>query len=312
MEWCIGIDVSKKWLDVAIGGGKGKVHRVGNTSEGIAKLKVLLSTHKIKVIVLEASGGYEEKVATALHEAGHTVARVNARTVRYFARAHNQLAKNDKIDAKLLARYGETMPVRKWIARTKHHSTLADLARLRQQAMKHIAQIRGHLETCSEGSMVLSYYQEQLAFFKEQKKEVEARLRKLISQDQGSKTIYTLLKGIKGVGFVTVITFLADLPELGHLTRRKIAALVGVAPFCVDSGDYKGTRKIFGGRATVRNVLYMATLVATRHNHDIAKYYSALKKRKPFKVAMVACMRKFLAIVNHHLRLHYLAASQQS
>jgi transposase len=251
----------------------------------------------VTLIVLEATGGYEMPLASALGAAGLPVAIVNARQVREFARALGKLAKTDRLDAAVLAQFGEAVkpevrPLPDEIAQTLH----GWLGRRRQLLeMVHAEEQRLAMATRA----VRPQIQAHIEWLRAQLREVDDQLRTLIRATPMWRDQDDLLRTVPGVGPVLATTLLADLPELGRLTRRQIAALVGVAPLNRDSGQQRGRRGIWGGRAPVRATLYMAAVAAVRWNAVIRAFYERLcAAGKPRKVALTACMRKLLTIVN--------------
>lgn len=297
-----GIDVSKGWLDVAFGG---RSERFANDAAGMESLTALLRQEGIDLVVLEATGGYEAAAAAALQIAGLAVAVVNPRQSRDFAKSMGVLAKTDKVDARVLQAFADVIAGHEKRAEFLHQvpeerrAQLAALvARRRQLLDMHTAESNrlamAHKATRKSLAAILKALDQQL-------REIDQDLDRHIREH--FKPLTDLLKSAKGIGAVTSQTLAAALPELGRLDRRAIAALVGVAPLACDSGQHRGSRHIWGGRADVRAALYMATLSATRFNPAIRVFYERLlAKGKPFKVAMVACMRKLLTILNAMVR----------
>ena len=292
----IGIDVSKARLDVAMRPSAEKLS-VSNDEAGIEALVKRLSELKPALIVLEATGGLERSVSGTLGSAQLPVVVVNPRQVRDFAKAIGQLAKTDRIDAEVLARFAEVIrpPLR----------PLPDKVSLELRAL--IARRRQLIE------MMVAEKNRLSAASKAVRKRIEAHIRWLETElDRADKDLdqsirqspiwqehQDLLRSVPGIGPVVSRTLLAELPELGRLNRKQIAALVGIAPLNCDSGTFRGRRGIWGGRATVRAVLYMAALVASRRNSVIRNFYKRLRdKGKAPKVALVACMHKLLTILN--------------
>lgn len=292
----VGIDVSKAQLDVALRPGE-DVWQVSNDEAGIAELVGKLQQLGIGVIVLEATGGWELAVVGALAEVGLPVAVVNPRQVRDFAKSLGRLAKTDRLDAKILAHFGEAIrpePRPLPDEQTRHLEAL--LTRRRQLIEMLVAEKNRqqliHPDFADNLKQHISYLQETLDA-------LEQQLRSLLQDSPCWREKDAVLQSVPGVGAMTSATLLADLPELGQLDRKKIAALVGVAPFHRDSGLYRGKRTIWGGRAPVRTMLYMATLSASRCNPIIKQFYQRLiAAGKPPKVALTACMRKLLTILN--------------
>jgi transposase len=296
----VGIDVAKAWLDVYVRPA-GTLRRVENTEGGCADLTAAVRTVAPALIVLEASGGYEALVVATLATAGLPVVVVNPRQVRDFAKATGQLAKTDALSAAVLAHFGAALQpalrplpdataqqLQQWLARRRQLVEM--LTAERNRAHQAGPEVRASIDG------VVSHLRRQL-------KDVEGKLRELIRRSPVWRGHQQLLVTAPGVGPVLTTTLLADVPELGHLNRRKIAALIGVAPLNRDSGQYQGKRTVWGGRAHVRAVLYMATLAATRRNPVIQAFYDRLLQAgKPKKVALTACMRKLLTILNAMVR----------
>jgi transposase len=296
----VGIDVSKDRLDVAVLGEE-RVEQVENTQNGIASLVARMQDLQPELIVVEATGGYQRAVVEALFWAGLPVAVVNPARVRQFARACGLLAKTDKLDARVLAVFGQRVQPRRYEAKSDAGKQLSALLVRRKQLEEMLKAEKNRLRTISaslKGSLERS-----ISFLKQEKKSLEASIQQFIQAQPAWQEQSKILDSAPGVGRVTAATLLAELPELGKMDRKKIAALVGVAPMNFDTGKKRGYRKTSGGRGGVRSVLYMATLVATRRNSVIrAQYQQLLKRGKEKKVALTACMRKFLTILNAMMR----------
>jgi transposase len=296
----VGIDVSKATLDVYVRPA-GTLHQVANSEAGGAELVALLRAVGPGRIVVEATGGYEAVAVAMLVAAGLPVVVVNPRQVRDFARATGQRAKTDVISAAVLAHFGEALqpPVRPMPDATTQELQQW-LARRRQLVEMLTAEQNRAQQAAPAVRATIAQLGKQV---QRQLREVEQRLRELIRRSPVWRDQQQLLVSVPGVGPVVSVTLLADLPELGQLDRKRIAALVGVAPFNRDSGTLQGKRTVWGGRAPVRAVLYMATLVATRRNPVIQAFYQRLVAAgKPKKVALTACMRKLLTILNAMLK----------
>jgi transposase len=291
----VGIDVSKDTLDIAtLGGG---VWQVENTPEGIACLVKEMVSLQPELIVVEATGGYQRSVVEALFHAGLCVAVVNPARVRQFARASGLLAKTDKLDAFVLAEFGRTMQPKRYESKTEAEKQLSALLVRRKQLEEMLKAEQNRLRTISPG--VRGSVERIIAILKEEKKKLDEQIQEFLKEQKGWQEQSEILGSAPGVGPVTTATLLAELPELGKMDRKKIAALVGVAPMNYDSGKKRGYRKTKGGRGDVRSVLYMSTLLATRYNPLIqSQYQQMLKRGKLKKVALTACMRKFLTILN--------------
>jgi transposase len=296
----VGIDVAKEKLDIAVLGEK-KASQVGNDKAGITKLIKKMQTLKPALIVVEATGGYQRAVALGLYEAGLPVAVVNPVRVRQYARASGLLAKTDKLDAFNLAEFGKQMKPRKFEAKSESERHVSALLVRRRQLEEMLKAEKSRLRTVS-GEMRGSV-ERMIEMLKEEIKRLEKELDRFMKENTDWQEQEEILTSAKGVGRITATTLLAELPELGKLDRKKIAALVGLAPMNFDSGKKRGYRKTKGGRMEVRNVLYMSTLVATRYNPLIKAQYQELQRRgKVKKVALTACMRKFLTILNAMMR----------
>lgn len=299
-ESFVGIDVSKDALDVHVRP-SGRAERFSYDEAAIQTLIKEIRAVDPTLVLLEATGGLERRLVAALSVAGLPVVIVNPRQVRDFAKAVGELAKTDAIDASMLSLFAERIrPQPRPLANAEAQELEALLARRRQVIDMLVAeQQRLALATVK----VRNSIQKHVDWLKRQLRDIDADLDKAIVNSPAWRAKENLLRSVKGVGPVLSLTLIASLPELGTLNRKEIAKLVGVAPLANDSGKYKGRRQIWGGRAHVRNVLYMATIVAVRYNPVIRAYYSQLLTRgKPKKVALVACMRKLLIILNAIVR----------
>lgn len=296
----VGIDVSKDGLDVAVRP-RGETRHFANSPDGIAALVEVLRAAPPQKIALEATGGYEVPVASALAAAQLPVAVVNPRHVRDFAKATGQLAKTDRIDSLTLARFAEAVkPVSRPLPDAAARE-LSDLIARRTQIVGMLTAEKNRLSHAS--GLVAKNIRSHIAWLERELKKLDKELEDSLRSNHIWQETVTLLRSVPGIGTTTAITLLAELPELGRLNRRQIAALAGVAPFCRDSGTLRGTRRIWGGRAQVRRSLYMAALVATRHNDTIRPFYQRLLSNgKKNKQALTACMRKLLVALNAVLR----------
>jgi transposase len=296
----IGIDVAKAELVIAVRP-SGERWTVENDERGVRSLVDRVTRAAPELIVLEATGGYELLTVAALAAAGLPVVVVNPRQVRDFARATGQLAKTDRIDADLLALFAERVrPTVRPIADAAAQELDALLAR-RRQLLEMLQAERNRLgQVFGRGkSPVRKSLKTHIAFLERELRIADTDLGRMVRESPAWRERDDLLQSVPGVGPVLSLTLLADLPELGRLSRREIAKLVGVAPLSRDSGTFRGRRFVQGGRATVRGVLYMAALVATRRNAVIRGFYHRLLAvGKPKKLALVACMRKLLTILN--------------
>ena len=296
----VGVDVSKGQLDVALGAVEA-VESFANDDQGIGRLLKRLEALRPELVVMEASGGYETAVASAIAAAGWRLAVVNPRQVRDFARATGRLAKTDRIDARVLAAFGKA--VEPQITRLPDEETQALQGMLlrRQQLVAMRAQERQRLEHAQ--GLMRKQIKKHIEWLDQEIDKLDIDITAGLRKSAAWRAKDDLLRSFKGVGPVTSGTLLVGLPELGSLGRRSIAALVGVAPLNWDSGKMRGKRSIHGGRARIRTLLYMATTSAIRCNPVIRDFYQRLRSRgKPHKVAMVACMRKVLTILNAMLR----------
>ena len=292
----IGIDVSKARLDVAMRPSAEKLS-VSNDEAGIQALVKRLSELKPVLIVLEATGGLERSVSGTLGSAQLPVVVVNPRQVRDFAKATGQLAKTDRIDAEVMARFAEVIrPPLRPLPDEVSLELRALIARRRQLIEMMVAE-KNRLSAASKA--VRKRIAAHIRWLETELDRADKNLDHSIRQSSIWQEHEDLLRSAPGIGPVVSRTLLAELPELGRLNRKQIAALVGIAPLNCDSGTFRGRRGIWGGRATVRAVLYMAALVASRRNSVIRDFYKRLRdKGKAPKVALVACMRKLLIILN--------------
>lgn len=296
----VGIDVSKAQLDVEIRP-SGEKQSFANDKVGNKALVKWLAKIAPTLIVLEATGGYERQVTRALVSADLPAVVVNPRQVRDFAKATGQLAKTDSIDAGVLAHFAEVIRPELRPLPDAVTLELRALTSRRRHLLEMIAAENNRLEMTSKA--VRKSINAHVGYLEQALERINQELDRAIEQSPIWKENEDLLRSAKGIGPVTSRTLLAELPELGTLDRKQIAALVGVAPFNRDSGSLKGRRSIWGGRAPVRGALYMATLVATRRNPVIRDFYNRLiAKGKLFKVALVACMRKLLTILNSMIK----------
>jgi transposase len=298
---CVGIDVAKDKLDV-FSDTTGEFFTLENQPQAIAALAQKLLTLQPQVIVIEHTGGYERRLAIDLMDAGLPVALINPRQTRDFARSQNQFAKNDRLDAKLLAEFGKTCRPQLAQRPPENRLLLDELVTRRRQLVEYRAaeQIRLQQARAKDIQRSITSLVRDLSHRLEK---LDRQIAKLIENDDDWRGKAQLLQSVTGVGQVTAATLLAELPELGTVNRQQIATLAGLAPFDDDSGPRKGKRTCRAGRASVRKVLYMAALTAIRHNPVLAAVYHRLTAAgKPFKVALVACMRKLLVILNALLK----------
>jgi transposase len=293
-----GIDVSKDWLDVALGA---ESLRVGNEAAGVSSLIERLQAMAVELVVMEATGGYETQAASAIAGAGLKLAVVNPRQVRDFARATGRLAKSDRIDAHVIAAFGQAIEPQIVSLPDEQARELQELLLRRSQLVGMRVQESNRLALIQ--GVMRKQIKSHIAWLDRAIDEVNTDLTARLRSSPAWREKDELLRSLKGIGPITSGTLMTGLPELGQLNRRAIAALVGVAPFNRDSGAFRGRRAIWGGRAHVRHMLYMAATSAIRTNPVIKPFYERLIGRgKPHKVAMVACMRKMLTILNAMVR----------
>jgi transposase len=298
----IGIDVSKDCLDV--------YHlpantflQVENSLKGIKKLISRFKKYPIETlrIVMESTGGYEKLAAKTFAKAGFYTSIVNPRSVRDFAKAHGRLAKTDKLDAKILAIYSEKIQPKANVNTDEEQEEIGDLIARRDQLVSMIVAEKNRLYRAPKE--IRKSIKAVLEALKSQLKLVEKKLKKAIAESKKLAEKHALLVSVKGIGSVTATALIAHLPELGTLGHRQISALAGLAPFNCDSGKMRGSRMIWGGRRAVRVALYMATMAAVRSNNAIKTFYQRLVKAgKAPMIALTACMRKLLIIMNAMVR----------
>lgn len=302
MSAFIGIDVCKAWLDVAVLGQDG-TPRFANSPAGFKKLIRWLQALSPDRIVLEATGGYEQRALDALHAAGLPMVRINPRQSRDFAKATGQLAKTDALDAQVLARMAAAQigtvyqPKEAWQTRlAQWHHRRAHLIQIRVSEKQRLAQI--------QDAVLAKAARAHIVFLDSQLRMIEAQIARQLDRPELAP-----LRTLPGAGPVLQATLACELPELGRIGAKQIAKLVGVAPLCRDSGLSRGKRATWGGRARIRTVLYMASLAAIRHDPVLRTFYRRLRERgKTAKVAIVATMRKMLVILNARVRDSQLPA----
>ena len=294
METYVGVDISRDTLDIAIQGDD-KPRQFMNNQDGIRKACDFLSRLKPTLIVFEATGGYEIPLYIALNEVNLPAAPVNPRQVRDFARATGKLAKTDVLDARVIAHFAAALHPQPRPIPESHE--IKEIVARRNQLVQMIVAEKNRYHSARKS--IKERIQAHIQWLEEELDNTNKELEQRIRNNPEWQKKDDLLQSMPGVGPVLSTTLLADLPELGKLNRRQIAALTGVAPLNRDSGTLRGKRTIWGGRATVRGALYMATLVATRFNPEISQLYQRLLSAgKLKKVAIVACMRKLLIILN--------------
>jgi transposase len=296
MSCYLGLDVSKAVIDVAVRP-TGEVQQFPNDAAGHAALLAWARPLAPTTLVLEATGGYERAAAAALAAAGLPVVIVNPRQVRDFARSTGQLAKTDRLDAAVLALFAERVQPAPRPLTDAATAELAEVLTRRQQLQDMLTMEKNRLALTR--SRVRRDVQAHIRWLEKRVHESDDDLRQLIEASPVWRVQDELLRSVPGIGPVVSRTLLGLLPELGQLRRKQIAALVGVAPLARDSGQWRGRRVIWGGRAAVRKALFMAALVASRRNPVLQAFYTRLRAAgKPAKVALVACMRKLLTILN--------------
>jgi len=296
-----GVDVASQKLDLGCCG-VDEVETFENSPEGIERLLWRVAAAPIALLVVEATGGYETALVIRLHEAGVPVVVINPRQLRAFAAAVGELAKTDKIDARMIARFGRDVRPEIRAIPAEKQRLLADLSARRQQLLElrtaetNRRKQAGRRELRDSIDAVLKVLDEQLA-------DVDRQAAELVQTDPAWQERDRVLQSVKGLGPVTSLVLLAELPELGRLAHKQIAKLVGVAPLNRDSGKLRGRRIIVGGRSAVRSALYMAVFNGLRCNAQMREFYDRLRQAgKPFKVAITACMRKLLTILNAMIR----------
>lgn len=306
MSTYVGIDVSKDFLDVSVDPARPVARRL-NTPSDTASLA--LELRSVSLVILEATGGYETTIFNALLQQGVPVSIVNPKRVRDYARSRGRLAKTDQLDARILAEFGQIMQPE------PTHASPADLLRLkalttfREDLLKTQTAYRNRLKQTSD-SFIQTEIKALLETVKAQLAKLEEQIKRCISSSQNLRPKAEVLTAVKGVGPVLASTLLSHLPELGRLNPKAIAALVGVAPFNCDSGRSRGKRRIWGGRKAIRPILYMAANIARRFDTMMSAFYQRLiDSGKPFKVALTACMRKLLVILNAKMRDHLATLS---
>ena len=301
MEKFVGIDISKDSLDVCIDPGAEALH-VAYDHKGIEAICQRLKTESPTLIVVEATGGLEMRLASELAARGLSIAVINPRQARDFAKATGQLAKTDRVDAAILAAFAKAIRPQVRALKDAETRALDDLVSRRRQLIAMRVQETLRLGTAASKPMQKSL-NAHIAWLDKQITEIDTDLTQRLHDSDVWRTKDDLLRGIPGVGVVTSQTMIAKCPELGTLNRREIAALIGVAPLANDSGKHRGKRFVWGGRADVRAVLYMAAISAIRFNTKIKAFAERLKLTgKPAKVVIVACMRKLLTIMNAMLK----------
>jgi len=296
----LGLDIAKSYLDAAIGNEKG---HFSNDAAGHRELIKWIKQSKLAVqVICEPSGGYERTLVQALARAGLKISLVQANRVRQFARAAGILAKSDRIDAEVLCEFGKVMRPQTVTAATLEQEHLRELESQRRH-LTHLLVMEQNRGARVSDPCVCRLNRSLVNHIKKQIERIDLLIKQHIEQSQELSAKAKKLTSISGVGARTAALLLAQLPELGQLNRREVAALVGVAPFNRDSGKMRGKRAIYGGRKRVRHGLYMAALVAARHNPILRQFYVRLRATgKPAKLALTATMRKLLIVLNSALK----------
>lgn len=302
----LGIDISSKRFD-CYWSHTNKHQSFENSPSGIAKLIKLIQQENPQWIIFEPTGGYEIELSSQLAQVNIGFSMVQPHRLRSFAKSSGQLAKTDKLDAKLMAVYGKTMNPKTTILGTKAQQELSGFVTRRRQLVDFLSMERQRLEQWHD-PVIQGNVKEHCEYLKKQILSLEENIKSSINQDDTLEQISKAIQSVPGVGPTSAAVLLADLPELGHIGSKEIASLVGVAPFNVESGNMMRKSSIRGGRLSVRCMLYMVALVAIRHNPVIRDFYNHLRdQQKPAKVAIVACMRKILIILNAIVRDHLKA-----
>lgn len=298
----IGIDVGSEFLVISDSAGEVSGSIPNGYVEIQEQIVSKITSPKTTLVLCEATGGYEHCLVDVVQEAGIPVAIANPRQVRDFARGHGLLEKSDQIDAAMIRKFGEDVTVHLVPQRSELQKQMQTLVRRRNQLNGMINQEQNRVRQ-SVDKLTRPMIEATVSYLKTQLKAVNSSLKQLLAEHASHNPNVEILTSAPGIGEVTAATLLTDLPELGTLNRREIAKLVGVAPIINQTGKSDKQRRARGGRIHVRNVLYMATLVATRCNPVIKAFYQRLLKRGiPKKVALVAAMRKFITILNHMVR----------
>lgn len=295
-QW-VGIDVSQAWLDIALRP-SGTYWRIANQQEGWTQLLGQLQSLSIALVVLESTGGMERGIVQVLQRQGISVAVINPKRARDFAKASGRLAKTDRIDAEVLAHFAQAMqPLPKPLA-AESQNALSDLVNRRHQVVEMLNSEQRRLHSVRNRSAKADI-EAHIEWLKTRVKGLDAEIDQLRQDSEQRQQQYEWLTSVPGVGRVVATTLLAALPELGQLSSKQLSSLVGLAPLNCDSGKMRGKRHIVGGRALVRSALYMAALVAVQHNPVISAFYQRLLQAgKAKKVALIACAHKLLGILN--------------
>ncbi len=297
----VGVDVSKDWLDVSARPGL-RHKRFKNDPKGIARATSFLVGLSTEIVAVDSTGGLENSIVASLGVAGVPVVVVNPRQVREFARATGKLAKTDAIDAEVLAHFAEAIKPEVRPLPTAEAQELKALLTRRYQVVEMLVAEKSRLAR-QRIRVVQRRLEQHIGFLERELDDLDRELKQMIEESPMWRAKDEILRSVPGIGPVASVTLLSGVPELGTVSHKQIAALVGVAPLNRDSGVYRGKRSIWGGRGRIRRTLYMAALSATRVNPAIRDFYHRLTEAgKPKMVAIVACMRKLLVILNSMLR----------
>jgi len=301
----IGIDISKALLDVATHP-DGEICQFTNNIKGFRQLAKWLASMNVTCITFEATGTYHRKLERFLGERGLPFARINPRQARYFAEAFGKLAKTDRIDALMLARFGQLLKPRQGSVKCQTIETIGELVAARRALIKDRTAIKNRLHNL-QTTLLMRQARQRLRQIKNQIEAIDAECQALSEADEELARRLAILLSIPGLGEVTAFTLLAEMPELGSMNKRQTAALAGLAPITRQSGKWKGKSFIRGGRANLRHALYMPALVAIRFNGEFKRKYEAMttasgKDAKPPKVAITAIMRRLIVLANALLR----------
>lgn len=306
MTLIIGIDVSKHALDV-YDSTQQKHLRFANSNEGIQALISAYSNYETIKVVMESTGVYQRFAHKTLEMAGYQVCVVNPLKTRNFAKSAGFLAKTDKVDSRMLCMYGQKFDLLPTPLRPENHRELESLMSYRSALQEEFQRHTNYLEYqhCSE--IVCKLINERMEKLKADIKNLDKRIKDLIKGADDLRKTFEIITSVPGIGIQAAALLLCELPELGHINRKKIAAICGVAPFTCQSGLFRGKSKIQGGRKFLRNGLFMPTLTARSYNPTIKRFYEHLKKQgKPTKVALIACMHKLIKILNYLVKTNQM------
>lgn len=300
MGVCIGVDVAKKHLDWVLGP-NGEVEKIENTPVAVRRLVRKLQRMDFDRVILESTGQYERLLFETLEDEEIPVCRINPYRVRRFGEGMGVLAKNDSIDAKLLALFGEKAEPEERAKKSERERLLGDLSARRRQLVANMTAEKNRLEHAS--GYVATEIKSVIRVLERHIEKLEVEIDKILAEDEKQRVDFKRLQAVPGVGAKVARTLLVDLPELGQLDRRRISSLVGLAPYANDSGQKIGKRSIHGGRAAPRTMLYLAAMVGSRCNPELIAMKQRLQEKgKPPKVVLIACARKLLTILNAMVR----------